>query len=279
MVTPIEQFRNFAVPMSKIVYIVTIIFISFSSCKKREKNIQASQDYAHFQNDLSAIIPLAIHLAQSKSYLNHILISQKDSLSTCASINYTSGDTSQISNAPIQFNLRYENCIDTDGFTKNGVINCTLSNYLSINGGSCVITLNSFRINDRVLSGSILITHTSGYDFKIATTHFVTKVGKRSYSYDGFLDYTITNGNNMALLTDNSVTVSDNGEFYDRFGKSYIVDNQGITRYLNCGYYSSGIVEIVNEDNTTQVLDFGVGQCSSQANVTFAEDVFTISLD
>jgi hypothetical protein len=47
---------------------------------------------------------------------------------------------------------------------------------------------------------------------------------------------------------------------------------------MSCSYFSIGKVEIVNDKNTTQVLDFGTGGCENVANVTLDDDLFSINI-
>jgi hypothetical protein len=263
----------------RVVIFVLVISVFFFSCKKqREKNIQASKDYALYQNDLSSILPLFIHITSTKEYFNKVIKDQADTANCCAQVDLISGDTSSILNGPIQFTLDFDNCIDKDGFSKDGTISCTVYNYSSVAGGNIRIYFDEFKIGNSVLKGSIAITRLSSLNYSISPSNFSISVEGDKISYDAFLNYSIDLGSNLTILYDDVLTVTDEDVFVNRNGDNYDILNKQITRYMSCSYFSIGKVEIVNDKNTTQVLDFGTGGCENGANVTLDDDLFSINI-
>jgi hypothetical protein len=263
----------------RVVIFVLVISVFFFSCKKqREKNIQVSKDYALYQNDLSSILPLFIHITSTKTYFNSVLKNQADTLNCCASANLVSGDTALISNGPIVFELDFDNCMDKDGFVKDGMILCTVYNYSSVAGGNIRMSFDEFKIGNSTLKGSVAITRIGVNEYTVSTSNFSISVDGDKISYDAFLNYSIDLGAVFEKLNDNVLVVSDENVFVNRNGVSYDVLNKQITRYMSCSYFSIGKVEIVNDKNTTQVLDFGTGGCENGANVTLDDDLFSINI-
>jgi hypothetical protein len=266
------------VKISLLISFLILLVISQSCKKQREKNIQVSKDYALYQTDLSTILPLIIHCTKNKSYFNQVLENQEDTLNTCASFSLVNGDTADISNGIIEFNIIFDNCLDKDGFTKNGEIVAKLFNYSESTGGNVLLTFSDFMIGESKLKGSISITRLSNNNYRIATSNFsITKEGKKIV-YDAFLNYIISPNSDADDLFDNHITVSDSDAFINRSGDEYQILNKELFRSMNCSYFSKGKIEIVDEKNTTQVLDFGNGSCDGVATVTYDEDIFTFTI-
>jgi hypothetical protein len=249
------------------------------SCKKqREKNIQVSKDYALYQTDLSTILPLVIHCTKNKSYFNQVLENQEDTLNTCAAFLLISGDTSDISNGSIDFVISFDNCIDKDNYTKNGLISATLFNYSESIGGNGLLSFSDFLIGASYLKGSISITRLSLNKYRVAASNFSITKDNKKIVYDAFLNYTISPNSEDDNLFDNFIVVNDSDVFIDRFGNEYTILNKEMYRSMSCSYFSKGKIEIVDKKNTTQVLDFGNSNCDGVAKVTYDEDIFTFTI-
>ncbi len=256
-----------------------ILLVISQSCKKqREKNIQVSKDYALYQTDLSTILPLVIHCTKNKSYFNQVIENQEDTLNTFASFSLVSGDTADISNGAIEFNIIFDNCLDKDNYTKDGEIVAKLFNYSESTGGNVLLTFSDFLIGESKLKGSISITRLSINNYIIATSNFsITKDGDKIV-YDAFLNYIISPNSDADDLFDNHLTVSDSDAYINRSGDEYQILNKELYRSMSCGYFSQGKIEIVDKKNTTQVLDFGNSNCDGVAKVTYDEDIFTFTI-
>ncbi len=245
-----------------------------SGCKKqREKNVFVSRDYAIFQQSLTEIVPLALHLTQSKKYMNAVIESGEDTVHTQAKIALIEGDTADISSGSIVFELDYANT--QESHLKSGKVRITVFQYSRNSGGNIRLAFTDYKVRQVSFSGHLQISRLSSGIFLIAQANFfLTDAGKR-ISYDAFIMYSIDRGDDLDELQDDTITITDSGEFLNRNKEGYSVTNIGIIRKMSCRYIEKGIVELINTNNVTQVLDFGSG-CNNEATVTYDESVFNV---
>jgi hypothetical protein len=254
--------------------LVSLFFLLNISCKKqREKNVVVSRDYAIFQQKLTEIVPLVLHITQSKSYLNDKIYRAKDSVHSQAVITLIQGDTSNISEGPIVFDLDFENTQEV--VSKSGKVIVTVFQYSRVIGGNIRLLFSNFKIGSISLSGQLQISRLSSGNFLISQANFYMVDGGKKFGYEAFITYTIDRGNEHDLLEDDSITITDSGEFTNRNKVIYAVTNIGIIRKMSCLYIEKGLVELINEDNVTQVLDFGSG-CDNTATVTYDDSILTV---
>jgi hypothetical protein len=262
--------------MCKKVLLLVILFTGvLVSCQKsREKNVVVSRDYAIFQQNLSEILPLLLHITQSKDYLNRVIQTGGDTLHTEAGISLVSGDTSNISLAPVVIELDYTDTEEVG--PKSGIINVTIYQYSRWSGGNLLVKFENFKVNNSVFSGQLQLSRISGGNFSISQANFYMVDSGKKINYESFITYSIDRGPDLDVLADDVLTIIDNGEFTNRNKVTYAVTNIGIIRNLSCRYIEKGLVELINDNNVTQVLDFGSG-CDNEATVSYDGSVLNVS--
>ncbi len=267
--------------MKKQTLILLIVLTALTSClkKSKNKNIQPSKDYTLMQANLSRIIPLIIQVATSRTdFVNHLTVGG-DTINTCASLNYVSGDTLDIAQENVKFNMMFSNCYDLDGHLKNGTVKCNLSDYFINANATCNVTFYDFSIEGHQLNGSVFITKTGLNDYQLMLDNVTQQIGTRYISYSGQVNYAFVRGANDTIISDDILYVIDNGALLDRFGNLSNINNPSMARNLNCSWFSSGLVEIVDKENNTQVLDFGNGSCDNKATITFNDEITAFSME
>jgi hypothetical protein len=262
------------------VYLILLIIFVAASCRKREidKDIQPSVDYMLIQNNLARIVPLVIHTVNNKERLNVIFADSIDTLNSCAKYFYVSGDTVDINNQDIEFKITFDMCMDADSVLKNGTVNCKIDNYLKFDGGLCRISFDDFSINGNELEGVIFITKKPGNEFTLQTIQLFQRFGTRRILYNGKMDYSMSYGALNDEMNDDVLTSADNGILTDIYNNEAEISNPGIRKSLGCSYFTNGLVEIVNDENVTQVLDIGNGACDNEIEITFEDESFIIRL-
>lgn len=249
------------------------------SCNRTtERKLEPARDYALIQEGLSNVVPLIIHTGQSDNFLLETLKNGIDTLNSCATYTYLDGDTLDISNEPMQYEITFQQCIDRDMELKNGGLQCILYDYFNVDSSSCFVSFNSFSINDNILSGSLTIKRISGNTYKISTSSLKLILGTREINYAGSLFYTMGTGSNANLLYDNVISVSDEGSLNDRYGNDYIIYTEGISKGLDCEWFNEGFVQLDDADGESTVMDYGAGSCDNHATVTFSGEDVVIDL-
>lgn len=259
--------------------LILVVAFSIVSCNRNtEKSIQPARDYVLIQEGLSNVIPLIIHTGQSQTYLMDNFHAGFDTLNSCASYVYLTGDTLDITNDPIQYEITFSQCTDHDEELKNGSLQCILYDYFNVDSSSCFVSFDAFSINNNILSGSVTIKRTSGNNYKISTSNLKLIVGTREINYSGSLFYNMSTGGDVNLLYDNDITVSDAGSLNDRYSNDYTVNNEGISKSLSCNWFNQGFVELEDIEGESIVLDYGAGACDNHATVTYSGDDVVINL-
>jgi hypothetical protein len=254
-------------------FIGLLLLLCASCTKQREKNVVVSRDYAIFQQCLTEIVPLVIHMTQSKRYLNDVIQRGEDSLHSQAKILLLEGDTSDISLGTIVLDVDYT---DTEEIVmKSGKISVSVFQYTRSTGGNIRLVFDGFKVKQVTFSGQLQIARLSTGNFSIAQANFYLSDAGKRISYDAFITYSIDRGADLDVLSDDRITISDSGEFTNRNKVRYSVTNIGIIRQMSCQYIEKGLVELINTNNVTQVLDFGSG-CNNEATVTYDESVLNV---
>jgi hypothetical protein len=250
-----------------------------TSCNRNnEKSIQPARDYVLIQESLSNVVPLVIHTGQSDSYLMDRLRNGLDTLNSCASYVYLDGDTIDISLEPIQYEITFSQCTDRDSELKNGSLQCIQYDYFNVDSASCFLTFDAFSLNNNILSGSLNIKRTSGNNYKISTSNLKLIVGTREINYSGSLVYNMGTGSDANWLYDNFISVTDEGSLNDRYSHEFTINNEGISKGLDCGWFNAGFVELEDIDGESIVLDYGAGSCDNHATITYSGDDVVIDL-
>ncbi len=263
----------------RIVVVIAFICSILMSCNRTsEKSIQPARDYLLIQECLSNVVPLVIHTGQSEAYLYETLSNEEDTLNSCASYIYLDGDTLDITNEPMQFEITFSQCTDYDLELKNGTLQCILYDYFNVDSASCFVAFDAFSINNNILSGSLTIKRAGGNSYKVSTSNLKLIIGTREINYAGSLTYNMGTGGNANWLLDNFITVSDEGTLNDRYGHDFNVNNEGISKVLECDWFNNGFVELEDTDGESIVLDYGVGACDNQATVTYSGEDVVIDL-
>lgn len=251
----------------------------FLSCNRtKERSIQPAKDYALLHQNLSEIIPIVIHTGQSHSYLVDRLRSGTDTLNSCATYHYLQGDTVDISQSPVQFEITFSQCYDFDNELKNGTLKCIQYEYFNVDSSNCFVTFDAFSLNGNLISGSFNLRKQDGNNYKISTSNLEIIVGTRAIRYQGAMTYQMSTGAYVDLLYDNSLVVIDNSVLTDRYGTEVEIRNEGIGKSLACKWFSSGFVELEDNEAESIVLDFGTGSCDNDATVTNTNEDIIIEL-
>lgn len=264
--------------MRALVFIIFLGLILIGCNRNQGKSIQPARDYVLIQESLSNVIPLVIHTGQSEAYLLQALSDGFDTLNSCASYVYLAGDTLDISLDPIQYEITFSQCTDHDSELKNGSLQCILYDYFNVDSASCFVSFDAFSIDNNILSGSLNIKRLSGNNYKITTTNLKLIVGTREINYEGSLIYNMGTGSDVDWLFDNFINVSDAGSLNDRYSNELTINNEGISKGLDCNWFNAGFVQLEDLSGESLVLDYGAGSCDNHATVTYSGEDTVIDL-
>lgn len=263
----------------RILFYISLLSLTLYSCNRNtERSIQPARDYVLMHEGLSNVIPLVIHTGQSQTYLLDVLNYGADTLNSCASYVYLAGDTLDITNSPMQYEISFSQCSDMDHELKNGNLSCILYDYFNVDSASCFVSFDAFSVNNNILSGSLTIKRTGGNAYRVSTTNLKLIIGTREINYAGAIIYNMGTGGNVNLLLDNFIMVSDEGSLNDRYGNDFTINNEGISKELNCDWFNDGFVELEDVDGESIVLDYGAGSCDNNGTVTYSGEDILINL-
>jgi hypothetical protein len=254
--------------------IVTFMAASLiSGCRKsKEKSIQASKDYALVQTNISYVAPLIIHTVQSQNYMMDRIRSGQDTLNSCASYNYISGDTVDIASQNLTVEILFSQCMDFDNALKNGSLIIELENYFDADSAMCFVKFDDFSLNDNIISGNLALQRLGGNNFEVITSNLIIFVETRQIKYAGKLKFNMGTGSDALRLYDNNLTIQEEGEITDRFGNFSQTIGTDLIRSLSCNWFGEGLVEIEDVDGDSQILDFGLGTCDNLGYITYANE-------
>lgn len=252
--------------------LVTLMLIGASCTKSTERSIQASKDYALIMTDISLIVPLVAHTVQSKGYVMDRIRSAQDSLNSCASYLYVSGDTVDITNQNLVIEVLYSQCVDFDGAHKNGSLMLNISNYFDVDSATCSVQLKDFSINNNIFSGVINFKRKGSDEFEVSATGMQIFVGTKQILYKGSWRCEMGTGTSASFLFDNLIEVEELGTLEDRFGNVFQTIGSGLVRDLSCNWFGSGVVELEDAEGESQILDYGSGSCENVATITSVEN-------
>ena len=252
--------------MKKIVFFLIIISVIFSCRNENNRNLQTGKDYILINNGLSHIIPLVIHSSIDPVQLKLKLMNQSDSLNTCASFHYISGDTSAM-NGLIQYDIDfYHGCSDSDGVHKAGIVQCNLDGFLNGLNSSCEVVFDGFQIGGNFLWGGFEIVPINANNWRVITKDLRLQLSKKEIIITDTLLYSRVSGDpTVEFLLDDQFLISSNGLILDRnnaFGTGF---SANMFKTADCRWFTQGLLEIELSDGLKQIIDFGAMDCDNEA--------------
>lgn len=260
--------------------LITLVGFFITSCKQNTaKTIQPARDYALIFREISSVIPIAVLETQSTQKIKTILTDSTDTLNTCASFYYISGDTSTSSFQNINFNIDYKSgCVTNDNSFKEGIINCYSFFPFSSSEGKISLNFSNFRVDGNLFSGTIVVQKTTE-GFKATSNNLSISVGKKAIVYSGTSKWVTTIPiTSDTLIVDNHYQVSDSCQLTSRYGDAYTCVSTNLYKLCDCRWFTEGITEIVDSQNETQIIDYGKGTCENKATVSSNNDVYNVDL-
>lgn len=269
--------------MKNVCILIFLFLMVFSACKKRrDRNIQPSKDFALISNNVQTIVPLVSFVSLTGEKIRSVLSAGIDSLNTCASFHLISGDTLNVSNSsPLIFDIDFTSgCLDNDDWNKSGVVRCTLYGFMGNTGANCSCSFLDFQIGGNELSGAIAITNTGSASSLISTYNLKLKVGKKEIYMDADIRSTQLTGNlTPGILLDNSYFISLFSNLTDRYGNVFDVFAEELYKQYSCRWTASGFAELNDSGNKSQIIDFGLNSCDTEATISIEEKVYIIQLE
>lgn len=254
------------------------VLIATGCTKSKERSLQASKDYALVMTDISQVVPLIIHTIQSEGYALERMRTSLDTLNSCATYSYVSGDTVDISNENVVMEMLFTQCIDFDGSLKNGSLILNISNYFDVDSATCSVQLTNFSINSNIFSGTLNVKRKGSNQLEILASNVKVIIGTREVSYQGTWLCEMGTGGNVFYLYDNLLQVEEEGELVDRYGAAAMTIGTNLDRDLSCNWFGAGVVELEDQEGESQILDFGSGTCDNTATSISGENEVSFSI-
>lgn len=272
-----------------IIALLAISFFAMYSCKKDKTNndeetellievqkndAEATKVYNLINdevNDLSSFIDSSNYSVPSKT------------LDSCINVTINHPDTMTW---PKTIVLDFAgNCTTANGNVLSGQIVIVQTDRYRADGMVRTITLNGFRINGNLVSGTKTITNIGlvngfkTFPITIANGSITTPDGEVIVTRSAQRTRTWIQGESTLTKWDDVYSITGITSGTTRSDKSYtatIIEPLIVAR--NCRWIKQGKISLVIEDLPVIVIDFGTGSCDQTATVTVNENTRTITL-
>lgn len=261
--------------------IIGIVAVTLNSCKKEEPDTetQSAIDNNICETEFTKMAPRINNYGINEQGVKEML---KNMRAACPTVIIDPADT--LDGFPVTMTLDYGTvgCIDTiDGKLRKGQIIATLSDHWLTIGSYVKINLVNFSVDGYSYAvDSIKITHSAQYGFntKVFKGKCVTPSNATlEWECDRTLTQTAGFGDNDPYNDVFSFSGNANGK--NRDGKTYSVNiSSPIIKRSSCKWIEKGTIDLTPEGLATRTVDFGNGNCDSQATLTINGNTFTFTM-
>jgi len=252
---------------------LTIITISFFSCKKsdrdEDKTTNSSTDYASVQSLAANVFKLVHQAALSSKGITSNNLADTTSLFGCDTIIVDTSST------PMKIDILF-NGICND---KAGQITATFTTKYDTYGSTINVSFINYYVGTYPISGSLTYSFTGiingiptyAYNF----SSFRTSNGTNFMELNGIQTLEIHAGETTATYSDDIYMIRGTANGITSVGNEFTASiASDLTLLGNCEWISAGLVNVTPENKSTRVLDFGSG-CDNAATV----NVYDINYD
>jgi hypothetical protein len=253
-----------------------LISLTLNSCKKEEPDTetQSAVDNNICETEFTKMMPRVNNYGINEQGI-------KNMRAACPAI--TPPDTIASPGWPRVMVIDYgTGCVDTiDGKVRKGKITCSFSNRWNIVGSYVTITLDTFSVNGNTYDcDSIRITHNSQYGFRTQVFNGICQSSNWTLEWDCDRTLTQTAGFGDFDPYNDVFTLTGSANGKNRNGKTYTaVITSPITKRSSCSWIEQGSIDLTPEGLATRTVDFGSGNCDSQATLTINGNTFTFTMN
>lgn len=272
-------------------FLLLLIVTLFVSCKKAKENrsTTTSSDNSIVENAFDDVFKTVNETAEDEGSSKGTKVY---SFGNCATVTVTPDwpDTTFPKSVVVDFGTI--NCTGTDGRTRRGKIEYTISDRYR-NPGS-VITVNpvDFFVNDYKVEGQKSITNngrnqSNNLSYTINVTGGkVTTPEQEVIIWESTRTREWIEGESTTYVTDgidgifdDVYSITGNASGTNREGRSFTVTvTEALIVKLSCRWITEGKLEIVPDGLDTRTIDYGDGNCDNEATVTIRNKTYNFTL-
>lgn len=260
-----------------------IAMLTLNSCKKDTDTTIKEVDSTAYTNYLQAASMFALQDVEEITMIDDNL--KSTNLLSCLNISIIRNENGEL--WPLNKVLDYgtENCEDFLGNQRRGIINISISDWWRNIGSVRQIKFEDYYFNDNKLEGVKTITNTGLNESGNLTFSkqiegaSITYPDGTSVKWDCIRNSELIEGGESFIFADDVWSVTGSGTGINATGQSYTVNITSALIYNNgCFFPVSGIVEIVTEGGNTEIINYGNGECDTQATLTVGDITTVIDL-
>ncbi len=249
-----------------------------------DNETQSVVDYAIADQEFTAIVP-AIY--QSARFTKGTGVQNTFSLSSCDTLTYVSGDTTDFIPNPIYTLHANGACslVMPDGKSRSGKITVRLTGRVRVPGSQMILKLNDYAASGiNYGCDSLVVTtkeSTASYAiFGIKLVNGICKTNLYSIKYKFERTFTIYPAGDF-VSADAVTYVYGDASGTNRQGKNFSTNTaQGtsLVKHKTCQYFDKGTMELTPEGFKTRTINFGDGNCDDEATFTVNENTVAFKL-
>lgn len=176
-------------------------------------------------------------------------------------------------------------CSDWDGKYRRGIIQIHYTGHYSDSGTVIHITTQDYFVNDNEYTFDKTVTNMGHnslgqpyFNIHVATSTVVTPTGQITWTSDRVRTW--TSGSTTTTPYDDVYEITGTASGTSRNGTDFtIIITSPLVKEIGCRWITQGNMEIAPQGLATRFVDFGSGNCDSEAKVTVNGVTFTINLN
>lgn len=261
-----------------ILLLAAVSIFSFTQCTKKETTepTQSKQDKAATQNALGEALYTDLNGTLASALNAAGLGKTNDLTDNCAIVTVTPNNTFSYPKQ-IVIDFGSSNCTGSDGKSRRGKLNATLSTFYLLPNAQLIINPSNYYLNDHKIEGTLTTTNTSAnnavsFSQNVQNGKVTLPNNTDGFTWSGSRDFYYDNNGTATITGSASGVTSGNDSFSYNITKPLIL-KQG------CRYITEGTGSLtLNQTPDLLVLDYGTGTCDNQATLTYFNQTRNITL-
>jgi hypothetical protein len=266
------------------------LVLTSTSCQKYKLNrsTTSSEDNSLAEVGFNDILKVTEDAIKEEELDGRASSAFQEIYSGCASVTVSPADLVTFPKT-ITIDFGTTNCTGTDGRSRRGVLNITMSGLYRDAGSVITITPSNYFVNDYKVEGTKTITNSGrntdgNLEFAISIVNgIITTPDNDQITWESTRTREWVAGESTSFVThglsgllDDEYLITGSASGTDRDGRDYTATiTQALRVALACQWIKEGTIELQPEDLKLRTIDFGAGACDNVATITIDNRTYT----
>lgn len=262
------------IPFMKGALVAAMFAMSFSACKKEDKDSESDFTVQSGQLGENDNIGADVDAMSDEAY-NTGSVSRNGGSDPYSTLSCATVTLDTISNPHVITIDFGTGCTGVYGNVRSGVVTITYSGSYFATGSVRTITFTNYYVNGRHVEGTRTVTNnglnsSGNYTWTVQATNMkVTRQDGSYHQWNSTRTREMIAGYGTSTIGDDIYLITGSANGSNNNGNSCTANiTTALRKEMACRYIVSGVIEVTPSTGVVRTLDFGTGTCDNQATVT-----------